>query len=441
MRYETCCRRLQRGFQNELTVPFSAGREEDWLPLDNAAKIYPATASLRSPAEFRLAFTLKEPVRLLWLQKAIELLMPRFPYFQVYLRRGFFWYYLQRSSFLPEVQPLRNVPIGILPIYGKTSPLLRISAGNCTVAVDFSHILTDGHGGMRFLTALASEYLKLAGNPGPFPGVMSPGSVPLPEEFEDAHRRHFPRDVSSPAKMKPAWHLSGTPLKDNQFKLLEGTMPLEQMLVLVRSRGMTLTEYLSALHIHCLAEIHSGERRKIIRLEIPVDMRGYFPSATMRNFSLYLSPEIDLELGKWTFDEVASEVHHRVGLLKNEKQLGRQLHRNVGSEMNPFVKYLPLPLKDLLLSAFYSSLGEGLHSGVLSNLGPVDVPEAVKECITSFHVHINPNSVMKKSCAILSYGDKLNITFAGVIEETGLEKLFFSTLARKGIDVTVKELL
>lgn len=69
--------------------------EKDWLPLDNAAKIYPSTASLKSPAEFRLAFTLKEPVRLMWLQKALSRLMPRFPYFQVYLRRGFFLYYSQ----------------------------------------------------------------------------------------------------------------------------------------------------------------------------------------------------------------------------------------------------------------------------------------------------------------------------------------------------------
>ena len=419
----------------------SSGRQEDWLPLDNAAKIYPATASLRSPAEFRLSFTLKEPVRLLWLQKSLERIMPRFPYFQVYLRRGFFWYYLQRKPFLPVIQPLQNIPIGIVPSSGKNSPLLRISAGNCTVAADFSHILTDGHGGMTFLVALAAEYLRQAGMvQGTVPGVMSPNEKPFHEEFEDAHRKYFTKDAISPEGMKPAWHLSGTPLKNGQYRLITGIMPVKEVLFLAREKGISLTEYLSALHIHCLAKLHSGERRKIIRLEIPVDMRNFFPSRTLRNFSLYLSPEINLKYGEWTFQEIACELHHRIGLLKSRKQLSRQLHRNVGAEMNPLVKFLPLFVKDAVLSAFYSRLGEGLHSGVLSNLGRVDVPDILEDNILAFNVHITPNRVMKKSCAVLSYRGMLNITFAGVTEETELERLFFSTLAEKGADVTVREL-
>ena len=121
--------------------------QEDWLRLDNAAKIYPSTASEESPAEFRLAFTLKKPVRLLWLQRALERIMPRFPYFQVHLRRGFFWYYLQRSEVVPKVELLKNVPVSIISLKERTAPLLRVSARERTVAVDFSHILTDGNGG------------------------------------------------------------------------------------------------------------------------------------------------------------------------------------------------------------------------------------------------------------------------------------------------------
>ena len=112
----------------------------DWLPLDNAAKIYPSTASEESPAEFRLAFTLKEPVRLLWLQQALERIMPRFPYFQVHLRRGFFWYYLQRSEVVPPVELMRNVPGTIISLNERTAPLIRVSAREKTVAVDYSHI-------------------------------------------------------------------------------------------------------------------------------------------------------------------------------------------------------------------------------------------------------------------------------------------------------------
>lgn len=412
----------------------------DWLPLDNAAKIYPSTASLKSPAVFRLAFTLNEPVRLMWLEKALGRIMPRFPCFQVHLRRGFFWYYLQRDSTLPVIQPLKTVHTGYGSRTGKTSPLLRISAGNGTVAADFFHALTDGSGGMAFLLALAAEYFRQAGKLDAVPdGIMDPDDEPSPAELEDSYRKNFPGKALSPKGMKPAWHLQGPSLEPGTVRIIEGRMPVSKVHELAGSKGVTITEYLAALYLHCLSRLHDGSRRSILRLEVPVDMRRYYPSETVRNFSLYLSPEIDLKAGEWTFEEILVEMHHRMGLLKSRKQLESQLHRNVGAELNPLVRFLPLHAKDLFLNMVYSLLGEGLHSGVLSNLGRIELPNAMAEHVADLYVHVVPNQVMKKSCAVVSYGGFLNVSFAGVTMETELERLFFSALAGSGVEVTVKE--
>jgi hypothetical protein len=69
---------------------------QDWLRLDNAAKIYPAAASQDAPAVFRLSATFDKPIRIAALQQAYASVLARCPYFQVYLQRGVFWYYLQR---------------------------------------------------------------------------------------------------------------------------------------------------------------------------------------------------------------------------------------------------------------------------------------------------------------------------------------------------------
>ncbi len=420
-----------------------AGRpcEKDWFSLDNAAKIYPATASPRSPAEFRMTFTVKEPVRLIWLEAAAERVMPRFPCCQVLLKKGFFWYYLQRKDLTPGISPMVNTPLGMPSERGHSTRLLRICAAGATVAVDFSHILTDGTGGMAFLLALAAMYLREAGllerTP---PGVMNPDEEPSPEEFEDAHRRYFPDISIPPERMKPAWHLPGEPMEQGRIRVLSGSVPVEDVHARAGEKGVSITEYLAAVYLHSLAEIHPGRGRSIIRMEIPLDMRRVFPSSTMRNFSLYLSPEIDLALGEWTFDETVTEIHHRMGLMKSRKQLGRQLYRNVGSEFNPLVRYLPRSLKDMVLSFSYSRLGEGLHSGVISNLGRVQVPEEMAGNIDSLGMMIRPNHVMKKSCSILSFGGMLDITFASVIEDVTLEKLFFRFLAGSGADITVREI-
>jgi len=85
-------------------------QNKDWLKLDNAAKIYPATSSRKSPAQFRLAVTLNSPVKLKILQQAWERMLKRCPYFQVYLRRGFFWYYLQRHQDIPPIELMELIP-------------------------------------------------------------------------------------------------------------------------------------------------------------------------------------------------------------------------------------------------------------------------------------------------------------------------------------------
>ena len=424
--------------------------QNDWLPLDNAAKIYPSTASEESPAEFRIAFTLKEPVRLLWLQKALERIMPRFPYFQVYLRRGFFWYYLQRSEVVPKVELLRNVPATIISVKERTSPLIRVSARERTVAVDFSHILTDGNGGTRFLLSLAAEYLRQSGaEVEEHPNVLLPEESPHPEEFEDAHRKSFQKGILQPAKIPPAYHIPGRPSKSQRFRVLMATTPLDQLLQLAKQNQVTLTEYLAAVYVYSLIQIYMRETRQrarrtqkgsIIRLEVPVDMRRYTPSKTMRNFSLFLSPEIDTKLGEYDFEEVLKHMHHHIQLLRNHKQLGRQISRNVGSELNPFIRFMPLFVKDLILSSVHSRLGEALHSGVLSNMGKIQVPPALEQRLENIYFNLNPNHVMKKACGVLSFKGNLIISFASVIESRELEQIFFTHLTGLGLPVKIEEL-
>jgi len=420
---------------------------EDWLKLDNAAKIYPATSTEKSPAVFRLLVTLSNPIKLWKLQQALEKVMFRCPYFQVYLKRGFFWYYLQRHNNIPEIQLLEPIPNPELSSKEKTSHLLQVSVRENRIAIDFSHIITDGNGAARFLLTLVYEYLKLCGikierND----DILNPEEKPEIDEYEDAHRKFFKGGVSKPENFSPAFHLPGKPLKQKKFTVITGKVQVVQMLDLVREKNVTLTEYLTALYLSCLIQIFEDEvqngrkpGRSVIRLEVPVNMRQFHKSRTMRNFSLYVSPEIDLKLGNYIFDELLKRVHHSLQMQIDSKELGRQISRNVGAELYPLVRVLPLFLKDLHLSWLYSRLCENVYSGVLSNLGKVNIPEEMTPFIESFKVLLYPNRVMKKSCSIISYQNDLNITFCGCIENRDLERLFFTKIINTGIPVKVTE--
>ncbi len=415
----------------------------DWLTLDNAARIYPASLSDWSPDVYRLSATLDAPIRVSALQLALRKVFPRFPYFQVHLKRGLFWYYLQRDDNIPDLRPLTDVPTSVMPGPTGSGHLLRVQAGGGTIAVDFSHVLTDGSGALRFFGTLVTEYLRCRGvrvtHRKPF---FDPDEPPSPEEFEDAYSRYCDRDLPGPVKLSPAYHLPDQPVPG--YRVITGRMPADEVLLRARGHGASLTEYLVAVYMHSLAQVRAGGTddgpgRGILRIEVPVDMRRFHPSGTMRNFSLYVSPEIDLRLGVYSFREIVQRVHHSMALQVDRRELGRQMARNVRAQRNPFVRVLPLFLKDLMLLLVRRWLGERLYSGVLTNLGRITVPEGTEPHIRSFGLMLGPNNRMKSSCAVFSYREELNVSFGSVIRSRETERLFFSHIASEGVQVSVSE--
>lgn len=413
---------------------------QEWLTLDNAARIYPSALTEWSPDVFRVSVTLKAPIRVAALQEALRRVFPRFPYFQVQLERGLFWYYLQRNREIPVLQAMSEVPVSVLPTQQGHRHLLRVQARGATIAVDFSHVLTDGAGAIRFVGTLATQYLSQQGvrveSWRPF---LDPDEPPSPGEYEDAYKRWCDPSLPGPARLAAAYHLPDE--SRERSRVITGRVPVGDLLGLVRSRGVTVTEYLVALYMHALAQVRAagGGGRDIVRIEVPVDMRRFYPSETMRNFSLFVSPEIDAGHGAWTFDEIVQRVHHDLRLQTGRRELDRQMARNVRVERNPFLRVLPLFVKDLLFSYVRRRFGEDPYSGVLSNLGRIVVPGGIAEHVAAFGVMLGPNPRMKTNCVVYGYGDDLFVAFGSVIESRELERSFFTHLVGAGLPVTLIE--
>jgi hypothetical protein len=419
--------------------------QPDWLRLDNAAKIYPATFSDPAPAGFRLSVTLKAPIRVALLAEALRAVLRRCPYYQVHLRRGFFWYFLQRHDAVPPLHPMSEAPVSAIPAWQRDTDLFRVQARRDTIAVDYSHIITDGIGGLGFLGTLVTRYLELCGaTVSDWAPFLDPSAPPSAEEYEDAHNRFFDPRAPKPARLSRAYQLPG-PLQD-RYRIITGRMPVSEVLERARAHGVSLTEYLEALYMFSLMRIRerrqqNGDRvgPSVVRLEVPVDMRRFFPSKTMRNFALYVSPEIDVSLGGYRFEEVVERVHHSLRMQIDARELGRQIGRNVKAERHPLIRVAPLFVKDLVLSISYRRIGENAYSGVLSNLGRIEVPTAVGPHIESFGFLINPSFGMKKNCAIVSFRDALDVSFGSIVASRDLERHFFTHLAAEGVRVVVSE--
>lgn len=420
--------------------------EDDWLRLDNAAKIYPASETDATPAVFRISVTLAEPVRIRELQQALDRIIARVPYYQVHLRRGFFWFYLNRHSDPIRVRPLPESPVSQILLRRRNEQLLRVYARGGTVAVDFSHVLTDGYGAMRFLASLIVDYLRLIGHeidPGPL--LMNPGEPVPREEYEDAFQGLYRPGVPKAPDLEPAYHVGGVPLLRG-YRTVAGRMPVAEALAAAKRRGVTLTEYLVALYMDSIADVYRHQanhvikpRHKIIRIEVPVNMRRRYPSQTMRNFSLFVSPEIDMRLGSWSLDEITKRVHHEMNIQIDPNELARQIARNVGGERNALVRILPRVVKYAYLSYLRHTIGERSYSGVVSNLGRFILPDAARPFVKAVGFTLGPNLGYKTCVAVVSYGDELYVTLGSVIQNRAVERGLFRRVAADGVQLIVSE--
>lgn len=411
------------------------------MKLDNAAKIFPPVISKSLSSVFRLGCELAQPVRIGALQRSVEETCKRFPYYLTSLHKGFFWYFLEYDrNIRPSIVVEDNRPCVAFPAKKGNYVLFRIVVQGNMLSVEFLHVLTDGGGALEFFRTLLVTYLRNCGYDVPYTmGIIDPSSPLDRSETEDAYNKHFNKDVPLPPKLENAWHLPfDTPGKE-YVGIIQASIPVSGLKNISREHGVTITEYLASVYLHCLQEIWQKQEKKdsnIIRLEIPVNMRKNYPSRTMRNFSLFVLPELDMRLGHFSFEEILKHVHSYMQIQTDKKSLSKVIARNVKPEKNIFIRTTPVFIKDLVLSSAFKKHGATKYSGVLTNVGIAKMPPEANEHIESMYM-VPPPPVyqLKLSCGLLSFKDSLMISFANNTKNTDLERKFFSFLADKGLKV------
>ncbi|HEY6064393.1 MAG TPA: hypothetical protein VIV35_12330, partial [Chitinophagaceae bacterium] len=174
---------------------------------------------------------------------------------------------------------------------------------------------------------------------------------------------------------------------------------------------------------------------KMVRIEVPVNLRRTFPSVTMRNFSLYVIPGIDLRLGHYTFEEIVKIVYHQMQLETDKKLISKMISRNVSGEKNSFIRSVPLFIKSVILSRLYT-LGTRQYSGVVTNLGKINLGPEINSRINKFiFVPPPPNKIIKVNCAVAGFENKLVLTFGNITTSKELERQFLTFLTTQGIPV------
>ena len=313
-----------------------------WYPLDDAAKIYPMSMTDGWMSVFRLSAYLDAPVEPSLLQLALDITMPRFPFFATRIKRGVFWHYIDGVKRRFTVQPETELPCAPMNVAAGDSQSFRVLYYGRRVSVELFHILTDGTGGLAFLTALLLAFMT-----------------------EAAHAA-------------------------------------------------------------------SDESRGDISIQVPVNMRKFCPSKTLRNFSMYCSvrtpwaeageaerllPDITRQLS-----ERASETAMR-GMLASTAEMVRLLGR------------VPLAVKRPAARIAYGFLGERAFTSTLSNLGAAKLPPEVEAHVEKLDFVLGTGERARAACAMVTLKGLALLSVTKLTDDKTFETRLLSLLEGAGVPV------
>lgn len=407
-----------------------------WERLDNTAHLFPIIADENMTNVYRISVTLTEEVQPHLLQEALDKTLPRFPGFNLRLRKGFFWFYFEENGKpAPDVIEENTYPCQFIVQNKNRSYMFRVSYYGKRINMEVFHVLTDGMGTINFLKELTYQYLRLA-HPENF-GEADLSSVTSMNR-EDSFMRNYRKSQPKQYKTENAFLIKGDKLPKNHLGVIHGHMKIGQLKEACKKHDCSINELLvSCFAYSTYREYNLGG--KPVRVAVPVNLRPYFESVTTKNFFVMVSGEFKPQddHGIYTFDEVVQIVKGSLRSQVNKEHLEQLFSYNVSNQMNIIARAVPLPLKNLAIKTVYTSAALA-NTTTVTNIGNIKVEPEYEPYIESWHAILAMSKGQDLKGTVCSFKDQLTFTFSSVLEETHIQRRFFRTMVEEGVDVEVE---
>lgn len=414
---------------------------ENWYRLDNVAKVFLAAHTKRDPRVMRVSISLSEDVVPETLQEALNEVIVLHPEFQVRIRRGFFWHYIEQTNYKPTVSIEDERPCPIL--YGKNYRGVlhyKVSYYRNRINLDIFHALSDGMGAITFLKNISLHYLKLAH---PEDEALQNSHLEGMASTDDRYRNSYaqfyenkeskliPKAILN--KKKNAYHIQSRKLPLDQLQFIEVHLNAAGLLERAKSYGVSMTSYLGA---ELMLAIHRDRpvmlRALPITISLPVNLRNYFPSETMRNFFNNVDVTHVFK-GDETIETLAIEFDRQLKESIEPTAIRKQMNRYESIERLVLTRVSPLLIKQFVVKSFSKKESRRV-TAVLSNLGKLILPEEMKAYVTGFSDYC---STEKMFITTTTYDNDFVLGIATAYVGTGVIRRFISALHVDGCDVTV----
>ncbi len=416
-------------------------KNRGWYSLDNAAKIYPAITNARSSYVFRVAVNLKEDIKPEILQQAIIESRRRFPTMFVKLKKGLFWYYLESNGKMPLLKPEGPFLGHHIDKTTNNGYLFCFYYYRNRIALEVFHSLCDGGSAIELLKSVVFHYFQLQGKALDSEGlVITKEQAPDNTEIEDSFIKNYAKQKRAKSPVKKAYHVKSKKMPLGVGNgVINGKLSAKEFVALSKKSQATVTQYLVANLIYAIAQAYGPRipRKRPINVSIPVNLRKFFNSNSLRNFTLFFHTSVYHHPGL-TFDEVLGIVKESFQTELTQEKMQQTLNANVSAEKNMALRLTPLFLKKLALSLVANTLGSNLETCAMSNIGVVKIPSGMKPLIQDFEFNLPPENKLAFGIGVITFEDEMNVCFCRSIVSNEVERFFFSRLASLGLKVSVE---
>ena len=413
-------------------------KNDSWIKLDNAALVYPSASNNRWNNVFRVCAYLKEEVSPEILQQALNKSIERFPHLDVTLRRGMFWHYFQNMQTYPKIQNETEYPCRTMEL-NKKKHLFRVLYYKNKISFETFHSLTDATGAVCFLNTLVACYLVLTGKKISTNELLADfNDKPNPEEIEDSFRRYADDTGCAPRNSKKAYQVHGTPEQNGKLNVITAVLEVDKLKECAKQKNCTITQLLVAMYIKCIVNYQKQlvvKKRPVI-INVPINLRRFFGTKTLRNFSSWLDVIIEGKDKTEDLDELIKIVKEQMSTITKEN-LAKKINSNISAEKNIFVRLMPLFIKNIALHFSYKLFGERAYTTVLTNVGKVNAPKEFEDYVDRYDILLCKSLMNTINISVISYKNKLSLTFTSCIKEKTIEKNMIALFKNLGLDVTI----
>lgn len=409
-------------------------QSKNWYQMDNVAKVFLATHNKRDTRSLRVSCILTENVKPGVLQEALIKTAKARPQFQLRIRRGIFWHYLEETDMLPHIVEESGRICPELYQAGNGSNLhYQVSYYKDRINLDLFHAISDGTGALEFLNILVNNYLKMM-HPGEFDDVMIKSGASKTDLSQNSFKKFYGKQSKKADKITKAYHTSGGRLPFNQMQFFEVHTPVKPLIAEAKKYGVSLTSYLGTrMMLAIYADMPSLKRKLPITISMPVNLRNYYPSKTSRNFfnSVYVSHIFGDK--EESFEDLVKGYEGELRASLTPERVKAQMDAYQDLEQFMLIRVVPLAIKMPVVKHF-SRKQDQTVSAVISNLGALRPPEEMQKYIKYYSSFCSSNNIFT---TVQSYKEELVFGIASSFTNTDVIKNFIRGLTDDGFEITL----